>query len=335
MKDRTARPKISIVIAVHDHGSSIDRLFDSLLEQTLASSDYEIVIADSCHTRDFQRWLDRAWARKDPRLELRYQRVTKGGRAIAINGAINLARAPIVLLFAFDAIATPQMAEMHLRFHHENPERHRVGIGSLLVPPAYRTHFVDWLERSGELFGAPFAADTPSVPENFFYIAHCSIKREFIVDAGLFDENFPGHAWDDFELGCRLSALGMKSSYVGATAEHDHDITMRERCASMVEAGEAAAVFDRKYGGQWPWHGKCHVPLARLRIRALRSFLRYALSRRERHLISYYRARLDAAFVAGYRRGQGPVRRGAAAQSLPACAPSPSSATTPAVLHKD
>jgi GT2 family glycosyltransferase len=335
MNDRAAMPKISIVIAAHDHGFNIDRVLDSLLNQTLLPSDYEIVIADSCHVQDFQRQLDRAWRRKDPRLELRYLCVTKGGRAVAINGAINLARAPIVLLFAFDAIATPHMAERHLRFHHENPERHRVGIGSLLVPPAYRTHFVDWMERSGELFGVPFTADMTSVPDNFFFVAHCSIKREFIVDGGLFDESFPGHAWDDFELGCRLNALGMKSSYVGVAAEHDHDITMRERCAAMVEAGEAAAVFDRKYGGQRPWHSTCRTPPVRLRARALRSLLRYRLWRRERDLISYYRARLDAGFVAGYRRAQGLVRSGAAGTSPAACAPSLSSATTPAALHRD
>lgn len=109
---------------------------------------------------------------------LRFERVAKGGRATALNGAVKLARAPIVLLFAHDAIAPPETAEAHLRYHRENPDRHLVGVGSLLVPPALRNRFVDWLERTGELFGVPFTADMTSVPENFFYIAHCSIKRD-------------------------------------------------------------------------------------------------------------------------------------------------------------
>ena len=227
------------------------------------------------------------------------------------------------------------MAEIHVRFHRENPDRHLVGAGSLLVPPAYRTRFVDWLERTGELFGVPFTHDMTSVPENFFYIAHCSVKRDFLFEAGLFDENFPEHAWDDFELSCRLIALGMKSVYLGIAAEHDHYITMRERCTTMLEAGEGAAVYDRKYGGDQPWHDKCRRPPGRLRMDALRSLLRYARSRSEDDLISYYRARLDAAFVAGYRRAKGPALRPAAAPNAASCAQNPSSATTAPVLHRD
>jgi GT2 family glycosyltransferase len=335
MNDGTSTPKISFVVAVHDHVTDVDRHLDSLLNQTLAPSDYEIVITDSCHALDFRRQLDRARARKDPRLDLRFERVAKGGRATAINGGIKLARAPIILLFAHDAIAPPDLAETHLRYHQENPDRHLVSAGSLLVPPALRTRFVTWLEQSGEMFGVPFTENMTSVPENFFYIAHCSIKRAFILEAGLFDENFPGHAWDDFELGCRLSALGMKSTYVGVAAEHDHHITMRDRCGCMVDAGEGAAVFDRKYGGQRPWHDTLRLQPGRLWLDALKSLLRYARSRREKDLIAYYRARLDAAFVTGYRRAKGPALAATAAQAGVTCVPSPSSATTPAVLHRD
>ena len=320
---------------MHDHMTNVDRHLDSLLNQTLPPSDYEIILTDSCHVLDFRRQLDRARARKDPRLALRFEHVAKGGRATAINGGIKLARAPIILLFAHDAIATPETAEIHVRYHQENPDRHLVGAGSLLVPPALRTRFVSWLEQSGEMFGVSFTENMTSVPENFFYIAHCSIKRAFILEGGLFDENFPGHAWDDFELGCRLSALGMKSTYLGVAAEHDHHITMRDRCGCMLEAGEGAAVYDRKYGGDQPWHDKCRRPPGRLRMAALRSLLRYARSRREDYLIAYYRARLDAAFVVGYRRAKGPALSPAAAPHPASCAQNPSSATTAPVLHRD
>jgi GT2 family glycosyltransferase len=328
-------PKISLVVAMHDHAEDFGRHLDSLLDQTLSPSDYEIIFADSCHVLDFRQLLEEAHARKDPRLELRYERVSKGGRATALNDGIRLARAPIILLFAHDAIPPPHTAEAHLRFHQENPERNRVGAGSLLVPPRLRSHFVTWLEQSGEQFGVPFSHDMTSVPENFFYIAHCSVKRDFLLEAGLFDESFPGHAWDDFELGCRLSALGMKSSYVGVAAEHDHNITMRDRCQSMVEAGEGAAVFDRKYGGNRPWHDTLRGPRWRLHLKALRSLIRYAWSGREDHLIAYYRARLGAAFARGYRRAKGPALAGASAGNPPPCVQRPSSATTAPVLHRD
>jgi hypothetical protein len=63
-------------------------------------------------------------------------------------------------------------------------------------------------------------------------------------------------------------------------------------------------VFERKYGGDQAWRGKCRVPPWRFRLDGLISLLCYAILRREGHLISYYRACLDASFVAGYRHGR-------------------------------
>jgi glycosyltransferase involved in cell wall biosynthesis len=240
-------PKISFVVAMHDHAEDFGRHVDSVIDQTLSPSDYEIVFADSCHVLDLRRELERARARKDPRLELRFERVSKGGRATAVNGGIRLARAPIILLFAHDAIAPPNTAEAHLRFHQENPERNRVGAGSLLVPPALRSRFVTWLEQSGELFGVPFSHDMTSVPENFFYIAHCSAKRDFLLEAGLFDESFPAHAWDDFELGCRLTALPTMAQHFGrATGTPAHEgVTVAHPVCMVAPRGPPVRLLSR------------------------------------------------------------------------------------------
>ncbi|MCC6888982.1 MAG: glycosyltransferase family 2 protein [Hyphomicrobiales bacterium] len=301
-------PKISVLIATDNHPPDLDLFFDRLIGQTLPGTDYECVIIDSSHTHDYGPAYRRALERADRGLRLVYQRSAKGGRAVAYNHGLPLCRAPLVLFLGDDMLPWPATVETHLRFHEAHPDLHRVGIGAALFPVPLRTHFSVWAETSGELFGAVFRRDMSSVPDNFFYIANASIKRAFLLQAGPFDENFRFHAWDDYELGLRLCALGMKSEFLpAATAEHHHDVTLRERCRLIFEAGQSAAVFDVKYPGAHPWHRTCCIPAWRHRLSATWMRLRYLLRGGERDLTGYYRRRLDAAFAAGYRRAGGPA----------------------------
>jgi len=298
-------PNISFLIATDDHPPDLDRFFGALINQTLPPTDYEVVIIDATRNHGHAEAFERARARKDAGLRLHFEAIDKGGRAKALNRGLQLCRAPVILFFADDSMATPQTAEAHLRFHEANPDLHQVGVSSMLLAEELRTHFTTWLERSGELFGVPFSDDMSSVPENFFYVGNSSVKREFLLAAGPFDESFRYHAWDDYELGLRLSKLGMKACFLPqAKAEHIHAISLADRCRTMTRAGESATVFERKYGGDQSWRRKCRVPPWRLRLDGLMSLLGYAILQRESHLISYYRARLDASFVAGYRRGR-------------------------------
>jgi GT2 family glycosyltransferase len=300
------RPKISILVATNDHPPDLDCFFDGLITQTLPSEDFECVVVDASRTHDYEQAYERALRRKDPRLRLHYEPIARGGRASAYNRGLPLCRAPLILFFGGDYLAGPQTAAVHLRFHQENPDRCQVGVGVALLIEELRTHFSIWAEESGELFGVPFSRSIESVPENFFYIGNTSVKRDLLLQAGPFDEDFRFHAWDDFELGLRLTQAGMKAMYLPeATAQHVHDLSLDERCRGLMDAGQCAVVFERKYQGVHGWHARCRIPPWQHRVAAAGSRLRFALTRREQHLVDYYRHRLDAAFVMGYRLGDG------------------------------
>src|SRR5262245_22934729 len=265
-------PKISFLIATDDHPPDLDRFFGALISQTLPPTDYEVVMIDVTRRHGHAEAYERARGRKDAGLRLHFETIDKGGRAKALNRGLELCRAPIVLFFADDNLATPQTAEVHLRFHEANPQAHQVGVGSMMLAGELRTHFTTWLERSGELFGIPFSDDMTSVPENFFYAGNASVKREFLLAAGPFDESFPYHAWDDYELGLRMTQRGMQACFLPqARGEHFHAISLAERCRTMTRAGYSATIFEGKYGADQPWHSKCGVPPWRLRLDGLTS----------------------------------------------------------------
>jgi GT2 family glycosyltransferase len=299
-----APPKISVVIAADDHPPDLDRFLGALISQTAPPADYEIIIVDAALSDDYGPAYGRALSRKPAELRLHYERIAKGGRAKSCNHALLLARAPIILFLADDSLASPRTVEAHLRFHEQNPENGKVGIGSTILPPEFRTHFSLWLEQSGSLFGIPFSDHMTSVPAEFFYAGNTSVKRDLLLQAGPFDENFRYHVGDDYELGLRLRKLGMHAVFLpDARVEHFHNLSLEERCKAMNRAGQSSRVFERLHPGYHFWHIKCLLPPWCYEFYGRVALLRYRLSLRERHLIPYYRAKLDASFVAGYRDG--------------------------------
>ncbi len=295
-------PKISFLIATDDHPPDLNAHLDALISQTLSPEDYEVIIVDSSRTHDYGPAVERCINLKKNRLRFLYKAIEKGGRANAYNYGLPLCDAPIILFFGDDFIATPQTAEVHLKFHEANREPNSVGIGSAILPSDLRTRFSVWLEESGNLFGIPFSSDMMFVPENFFYTGNTSVKREFLDLAGIFDDRYPYHGWDDYELGLRLTKIGMKSTYLtGATAQHVHSITLQERARVMLQAGECAAIFERSYKGSHAWQNKVKITPWQFQLYAYLYLVAYALTRHDGFMHSYYEAALDKNFVLGYR----------------------------------
>jgi hypothetical protein len=168
-----------------------------------------------------------------------------------------------------------------------------------------RDPFARWVEDSGELFGVSFTTGPYPEIAGFFYSANSSLKRRFLLGDNLFDERItPFDAWDDYELGLRLFERGLEIQYLpGASAIHDHELSLRERREMSRKAGAAAAAFDEIYPPPHSWTTGTEPSRSTLAL-ALG-----AASARSRHLVSghmrdrdaYWRQTLEREFVRGYR----------------------------------
>jgi GT2 family glycosyltransferase len=294
-------PRVSILSAIDHDTPDADEWFGALRRQTLGT-DAEAIAVDPTwndHYRD-------AYERLEPgrgQTAVSYERIPRSARAAALNRAAERSSGEILVFLACDISPRPDFAEAHLAFHELHTAPEHVGIGSALIPEELlQGRFTRWLERSGSLFGIPF--DEPlDVPESFFYVGNASIKRELFERVGRFDEDFPHHSWEDFEIGLRMREAGMRSAYVeGAGASHMHPLGLRERCHTMRESGESLHVLERKHPGLR--HPSMAVPRtapAVWRIGAAVAACRFMVTRRDRFLHAYYRRRLRANLSAGYR----------------------------------
>jgi GT2 family glycosyltransferase len=294
------------VIAANDHSPAPDRVLGAFFGQTAAARDFEVILVDLRDRPDFRQALRGFQQRQPEGPAFSYEVAAGKGRAHNSNVGLRRARGDIVLFFADDFIASPGLVASHLAFHREHPELTAVGIGAGLLPKATTSDIYLALEASGELFGAPMSAEMRDIPPGFFYVANSSVKRAFVEQCGPFDESFPFFCWDDYEMGLRMAERGMRPAYIpGATAEHDHALTLPERCRSLWELGYSARIHEQKYP-QHPrgWNDRLRRPPRAWRWRAWRKRLRHALTRDPAHLKGYYQALLHASFAQGYAKAR-------------------------------
>jgi GT2 family glycosyltransferase len=297
-------PELSIVVPTLEY-PLVDQSVAALLSQTAPAGSYEVVVADSRSGR----WeaAVRKEAQRNREIPVIYVRSESEGlwRSRQLNAGIRASSGRIVVFLAGDFAANPVFVETHQRFHVERPQGECVAIGSSsFVAEQARSPFVRWLEQGGSLFGARME---PGDANGFFYAGNASLKREFLDRAGLFDEDFPYDAMDDFELGERLRRAGMTSYFLpGSLAAHQHDeeVTLGGRKVYMRRSGESAAIFERKHPGPYGWTKSCARPPWRLELDAFLWGGVYLCRRKSEDLERFYSARLDAAFVRGWRRGR-------------------------------
>lgn len=299
-------PEISIVIAVNQHENDLGLVIEGFKSQTFPAESFEVIFVEDGVRKamDWRSLTAEHAHRSGKTLVVEHVRSEAGGRAALNNLGISKARAPVIALLADDFIPSPTFVEAHAAVHRENPDERVVGIG----PGRFSKSLTDdrfrkWLENNELLFGVDISQD--KLPKQFFYAGNASAKKSFLQSSGLFDEDYPYDAWDDYDLGVRMAALGMTSRFVaGAVAVHDHAVTLRERCSSMRKAGESACIFDRKYSGVHSWQRKMKLDAWEYEFMALISFARFVFCRKEKDLFAFYRNKVDAAFVAGYNKAR-------------------------------
>lgn len=295
-----AEPRLSVIVT---HSADVRPALLGLCMQTLDPRHFEVLLVEA-RRRGRRSLLDRSRVRIPAELDFAHHRLAPCGRATLRNRGVSLATGDVVVLLAGDFHPNPRFLEAHRRFHALHPEPEDVAVGPVAFPRhRRRSRFERWLDRTGRLFGVAFDKIPPGFDLRFFYAGNASLKREFLARAGPSDEDFPAHAWDDYELSLRLFGQGMRTTLIrAARADHMHRVRLRSRMQQMREAGEAAAIFDAKYPSPHPWHEMRDLPLSRLRWRRAVALLRYRVLGSRDGAFDYFESSLDAAFARAYQR---------------------------------
>ncbi|MCR4784624.1 MAG: glycosyltransferase [bacterium] len=230
--------KISVVVPTFNRADKLKEVLPTLLNQTMPSDEYEILLCDSGSTDGTAELVDGLGA---PNLHLLTG--PNQGRSGARNRGIDQAQGEIVLFTDADILADPNLLALHLRYHEAHPGNAVVGneiqVKSL---EEYQLFSQDPAAHSRHKSTRRF------LPWHYFLTGNASVPRDLLIKVGKFDISFQGYGHEDLELGYRLIKAGLKIYYApNAINYHWHPVTFEEQKKRMHMAGHSTVRFYRKY----------------------------------------------------------------------------------------
>lgn len=239
-------PLLSVIIPTYNRKDTLAKCLNALFRQTFPRSEYEIVVVNDGSTDGTQEVMEKLAASVP--LELRCYRQEHKGPAAARNLGIKEARGKIALIIGDDIIATAHLLEEHMAYHQQYRQKNISVLGYVTWSPEIKiTPFMRWLENGGPYFHYWEIQGKAEVDYRYFYTCNISFKRDFLLENGLFDEDFPYAAWEDIELGYRLEQRGHRIFYnPRAIAYHHHQLDLNSVCQRAILVGKSARIFYSK-----------------------------------------------------------------------------------------
>ena len=240
-------PVLSVIIPTRNRTEVLQRTVNLLLGQAadLAQDAEILVVDDGSHaeeSEEFARYL----AGLGPAAQrVRYLQQAPCGPAAARNRALRAAQGVLVLFLGDDILPCPGLLAAHIAAHFEGyPDEGVAVLGLADLAPEFRdTPFARWWRRRNFRYDALLAGKRkPDI--GFFFTNNLSLKRDFLLKYGMFDEAFPAAAYEDVELAYRLSNHGLHVIFLPeAEAYHYHRIDLDAACRRMETRGRYYDLF--------------------------------------------------------------------------------------------
>lgn len=241
---------LSVIIPTRDRAELLIEAVDRLLGQAPdIDNQVEIVVVDDGSTQDLETPLGELAVRRGRQDAIRYLRQAPSGPAAARNLGIREAKGDVVLFLGDDIMALPGLLHAHVSAHSDRPGPGWAVLGIAdLSAELCQTPFVQWWRRWN--FRYWLLLEQRRTPDySFFYTNNLSLRRSFLLQHGMFDESFRYAAYEDGELGYRLTQQGLRVIFEpDAQAEHYHKMDLDAACRRMVTKGRAYDLFVEKTG---------------------------------------------------------------------------------------
>jgi len=244
--------KYSIVVATFNRSKSLAEMLTSVFNQTVARSNYEIIIVDDGSTDDTKEVID-SFNVKQPEHKARYFFQKNSGCAKARNMGILNSRGEIIFFTDDDCVVPNNWIEKISNTFKNYPEA--VGVGGWAWPAEeilkenkfHQFYYQFFIQESypGMKDREMYTINKRKTPMG--NTSNVAYKKEILMEAGLFDENiyFTGHV--DWELKLRIKNMGYPVVYIPFHVLHKKEMTLKEFFLKSVRQGRGRDYCRRKY----------------------------------------------------------------------------------------
>jgi glycosyltransferase involved in cell wall biosynthesis len=228
--------RLSVIIPTRNRAAIIVENLHRLAKQLLAANQFEVLVCDDASEDDT---FNRLQALHLP-FDLRLFRLDEcGGPGKARNLLIREARADKLVILNDDAMLTPGGLAMHAEVLDMTRGQDIAVLGKFSFPDDFqRTPMGCLLEHTNLSFRYPLMEPNSLYGASGFYSCNLGIHKNAVIEAGLFNEGYPGTGAEDIELGDRLAKHGHRVVYIDkCLAIHEHRLTIHDFCRAQIGRG--------------------------------------------------------------------------------------------------
>jgi glycosyltransferase involved in cell wall biosynthesis len=246
--------RVSIVVPTFNRSGLLHQTVPALAnQQTIPGLTYEVIFVSNGSTDDTADVLQNA-ERQFPGI-IRYFRIEPtGGPSAPRNYGIRASTGDILIILDDDVLPNPDLVLRYAEFHQQYPERHHAAVGESYVPE----HLLRDPMSLFHVFPYDSVRNLDRLTYLHFWTCNVSLKREFMIDFGMFDETFL--YYEDILCAHRLQENGMHLHFwPQARGQHLHQ---------LKASGVAAKGF---FTGLWlhPFLERIPDPVAKKRFGVL------------------------------------------------------------------
>lgn len=235
--------RISVVIPTYNRSQVLSECIQSLLHQSVARDEYEILVVNDGSEDGTKQFMSKA-ASKDKNTF--YFEQSHKGPAAARNLGVRHARGRYVLFIGDDIIASEDLLNSHLNILESQEDTAVLGL-TLWDKSINVTKFMNFINNTGYQFNYGKLTHGQLCHWDVFYTSNISLSKRWF-DSELFDANFPYPAWEDIELGYRLHQKGLRTIFNKyAIAFHKHEISEAEFYNKIHKGGKSRVYFYKKH----------------------------------------------------------------------------------------
>ena len=244
-------PQLSIIIPTYNRRDTLLKVLEGYKQQTAGAGILEILVIDDGST-DGTGAAVAAFSPTSP-ITIRYLSQQNKGPATARNWGIREAKGALILFGDDDIIPAPTLVAEHLAWNRRYPADNFAILGHVnWSPEVHPTPFMEWLGLEGVLFGYRRLSPGKEVGIQYFYSCNLSVKRDFLMRNGVFDENFRAYGHEDIELGYRLVNKGLRVLYnPQAIGYHYKHYSYADACRRQEMVCAAMARFETTEAGRF------------------------------------------------------------------------------------
>ncbi len=239
----TIPSSISVIIPTYGRCVQVQRALEALARQTLAPDRYEVIVSIDGSVDGTREMV----AHFPAPYTLRAIWQPNRGRAAACNAGIRLATGEVLVILDDDMTPRPGLLVAHQQAHAGGSRRGVVGAVPIPIDPSS--------PPAAQYYGQKFNCHLEKLAQPGYHMGvkdfvsnNFSIRRDLLLEVGLFDEDFKIYGHEDSELALRLLRAGVQLVYSPeAVAEQAYTKDVAALARDHIAKGRTAVLFAIKH----------------------------------------------------------------------------------------